>query len=150
MTTQDWILRVGDGENLINSSRHKIWGIQTKTGCNKHFINNVKEDDRLWFVQSGTGGRIIAVASYVRHQKRQVGELCNVSMTNEELGWTGDDWTSDTEVHYKNLYGVKECELLTGIIGSASIRKYNDKCKLNLPMEYNNITRYCKALIDRL
>lgn len=150
MTEQDWILRVGNGENLINSFKYRIWGIQTKTGSNKHFIKNVKAGDRLWFVQSGTGGKILAVASYVTHNNRQVGELCNVSMTNEELGWTGEDWTSDTEVHYTNLYGLKECDLLTGILGSATIRKYNDKCNVNLPREYNNITRYCKVSFDQL
>ena len=50
--TTDWLLRVGDGENFINSSRYRIWGIQSTSPANKHFIRNVKIGDRLWFVKS--------------------------------------------------------------------------------------------------
>ena len=40
--TTDWLLRVGDGENLKNSSKFKIWGISSKISTNKHFLKNVK------------------------------------------------------------------------------------------------------------
>ena len=141
----DWVLRVGDGENFIRSSKYKIWGIQTITSPHgKHFIKNVKLGDRLWFVKSKSNGLIIAVASYLSHNKREFGPLINISMTNEELGWTGSDWTSDVEVNYTDLYGLSNCELLTYIKGASTIRKYDDKCKVNLALEYSYIVKYSK------
>jgi predicted secreted protein len=142
--TTDWILRVGNGENLKNSSKYRIWGIQSDTTTNKHFIKNVKPGDRLWFVKSKSQGRIMAVATYRSHNQRELGPLINTTMTNEELGWTGEgpDWTSDVEIHYTNLYNVYGCELLSHIKGAATIRKYDAKCKVDLAVEYSYITRY--------
>jgi predicted secreted protein len=145
--TTDWLLRVGDGENLKNSSKYRIWGIQTTSNDNKYFVKNVKPGDRLWFVKSKSQGRLIAVATYRSHNTRELGPLINISKTNEELGWTGEgpDWTSDTEIHYSDLYGLEACELLTHIKCSKPIRKYNEKCRVNLAVEYSHIVRYSKV-----
>jgi hypothetical protein len=147
--TTDWILRCGDGKNLISSSKYKIWGIDSKTSCNKHFIKHVKSGDRLWFVKGKSQGQILAVATYRSHNKRDIGPLLNISMTNEELGWTGNgvDWTSDTEIYYTELYNVSDCSLLTHINSALSIRKYNEKCKVELPVEYIYIVRYRKVAL---
>ena len=148
--TTDWILRVGDGENFINSSRYRIWGIQSTSPANKHFIRNVNIGDRLWFVKSKSNGKIIAVATYQSLNKRDLGPLVNFTMTNQELGWSGEgpDWTSDIEVHYSDMYGLSDCELLTHIKGASTIRKYDDKCRVNLPIEYNNIVRYSRMTFE--
>jgi hypothetical protein len=141
----DWIFRVGDGNNFITSSKYKIWGINSSTANGKHFVKNVKNDDRLWFVKSGSGGKIIAVSSYESHNKRELGPLVNITMTDEELGWMGESWSKcDTEIHYSNLYNLNDCDLLTNIKGASVIRKYNDKCLLNLPLEYEYINKYSK------
>jgi len=139
----DWILRCGDGENLKNSSKYRIWGISSKISTNKHFLKNVKPGDRLWFVKSKTQGKLVAVATYCSYNFREFGPLIDISLTNEEFGWSGSDWSSaDVEVHYTNLYGLNECELFTHIKGAATIRKYDEKCSVNLPVEYNYIVRY--------
>lgn len=54
--TTDWLLRVGDGENFKNSSKHRIWGISSSSLSNKHFLENVKSGDRLWFVKNKCQG----------------------------------------------------------------------------------------------
>ena len=138
--TTDWILRVGDGFNFIRSSEYKIWGIQSSTSCNKGFLKNVKPGDRLWFVLRKSRGSLLGVAIYASHNTRFVGPLIS-TLTNEELGWTGcgPDWTSDTEIHYKNLIWLNTYDLFTDIIGPATIRKYNEKCKVNLPVVYEGI-----------
>jgi predicted secreted protein len=148
--TTDWLLRVSDGENLKNSSSYRIWGIKSTTNDNKYFIKNVKPGDRLWFVKNKSCGKIIAVATYRSHNKREFGPLINLSMTNEELGWNGEgpDWTSDTEIHYTDLYGLNDCELLTHIEGPKTIRKYNDKCRVNLALEYSYIVRYSRTTFE--
>ena len=147
----DWVLRVGDGENFISSSKYGIWGIQTLTSPHgKNFIKNVKPGDRLWFVKSKSQGKLLAVATYKSHNKRELGPLINISLTNEELGWTGSgpDWTSDVEVHYTDLYGLNNCELLTHIKGPSTIRKYDEKCKVNLAVEYSYIVRYSNVIFE--
>jgi hypothetical protein len=68
-------------------------------------------------------------------------------MTSEELGWNeGPD--SDIEIHYMNLYRLKECELLTYIKGPSSIRKKDEKCKVDLVLEYRYILKYSKITVE--
>jgi len=149
--TTDWLLRVGDGENFKNSSKYRIWGIQSTTPDNKYFIKNVKPGDRLWFVKSKSHGKLTAVATYRSHNTRELGPILNISMTNEELGWRGEGtvWTSDTEIHYTDLYGLENCDLLTHIKGAKTIRKYNEeKCRVQLAIEYSYIVRYSKITFE--
>lgn len=149
--TTDWILRIGDGENFIRSSKYRIWGIQTNTSTHgKFFIKNVKPGDRLWFVKSKSQGKIIAVATYRSHNVRELGPLINISMSNEDLGWIGEgpDWTSNIEIHYTDLYNVTDCQLLTHIKSPTTIRKYDEKCSVELPVEYSYITRYSKVTFE--
>jgi hypothetical protein len=148
--TTDWLFRVGDGCNFKNSSRYKIWGIQSSTSDGKYFLKHVKPGDRLWFVLSKSNGRLLAVATYSSHKLRELGPLISLSMTNEELNWTGcgRDWTSDTEIHYTELYGLENCDLLTQIKSPKTIRKYNEKCMVNLAMEYSYIVRYSKVTFE--
>ena len=130
---------------LKSSSRYRIWGIQSTTPTNKHFLKNVKPGDRLWFVKGKSQGKLIAVATYCSCNIRD-----DTSLTNEELGWVGSgtEWISDVEVHYTNLYGLNDCELFTHIKGAASIRKYNEKCRINLALEYSRILRYSKITFE--
>ena len=148
--TTDWLLRVGDGENLKCSSKYRIWGIQSTSPDGKYFVKNVKPGDRLWFVTSKSHGKLIAVATYRSHNTREFGPLIDISLTNEELGWTGSgpDWTSNVEVHYTDLYGLNDCELLTHIKGAATIRKYDEKCRVNLAVEYSYIVRYSRVTFE--
>jgi hypothetical protein len=148
--TTDWLLRVGDGENLKRSSKYRIWGISSKNSFGKYFINNVKPGDRLWFVTSKSHGKVIAVATYRSHNTRDIGPLIDISLSNEELGWTGSgtDWSANVEVHYTDLYGLNDCELLTHIKGAATIRKYDEKCRVNLAVEYSYIVRYGRVTFE--
>lgn len=143
----DWLLRSGDCENFTNSSRHRIWGINSNRN-NIFFLKNVKLGDRLWFVQSGSQGKLIAVATYRSHNSREIGPLIDISLTNEELGWTGSG-TYDVEVHYTDLYWLTNCNnLLTHIKGPVTIRIYNEKCRVNLPQEYAHIVNYSKVTFE--
>ena len=149
--TTDWILRAADGENLKRSSKYKIWGIVSTISVGKNFIKNVKPGDRLWFVKSKSQGKLIAVATYRSHNKRELGPLIETSLSDEELGWTTpSEWGSgwDIEVHYTDLYGLNDCELLTHIKGAATIRKYDEKCRVNLAVEYSYIVRYSRVAFE--
>jgi len=148
--TADWLLRVGDGENFAASSKHRIWGIQSNNSFGKYFLKNVKKGDRLWFVTCKTNGKILAVATYESYNSREFGPLIDLTLSNEDLGWinNGPKWSSDTEIHYYNLYGLNDCELLTHIKGPSTIRKYDDKCRVDLNVEYSNIVRYSKMTFE--
>jgi hypothetical protein len=140
----DWLLYIGDGKNFNASSSKSIWGITSNHSFTKGFLSTAKTGDRLWFVKSKTNGKIIAVATFTSTNKRILGPLIQLTLTNEELGWdkTDDNW--DTEVHYKDLYNLTQCNLKSEIKGAAGIRRYNNKCKVDLPTEYPYIVRYSK------
>jgi hypothetical protein len=136
----DWILRAGDGENFLNSSDYRIWGIKSTSNCGKHFVKNVKQGDRLWFVKNKSQGKIIAVGTYKSHNERVLGPLVNTTMTDEELGWSKTG--CDIEVHYTHLYLLSNCNLLTYLKAQTEIVKYKrEKYEIDLPTEYENILR---------
>jgi len=150
MICTDWLLRVGDGNNFKSSSKYRIWGVQSTTPTSKYFLKNVKPGDRLWFVKSKSQGLLLGVAIYRSQNKRCFGPLIDTCLTEDELGWThdGPDWESDTEIHYTDLYGLEACELLTHIKSPSTIRKYDEKCRVNLPVEYSYIVRYSKIAFE--
>ena len=77
--------------------------------------------------------------------KRVIGPIIDLTLTNKELGWDKTEGEWDTEVHYKDLYNLTDLHLLSEIKGPVGIRPYNEKCKVNLVAEYQNIVRYSKV-----
>jgi len=144
--TTDWLLYVNDGINFKNSSLSNTWGIKSSTPLGKCIKKNAKVGDRLWFVKSGANGLLVAVATFVEFKNRELGPLIDVTRTNQELGWVNGAGDWDTEVHYTDLYNITDCKFYTELIGAASIRRYNENCKINLPLEYPNIVRYSKVM----
>lgn len=141
---QHWILRIGNGKNFTTSSKFKTWGIKTTTDPTaKYFIKTIKKGDILWFVKQKNQGLVLAVATYEKHVERELG-LVNLTKTDEELGWQFYE-NCNIEIHYSNLRNLSNLELLTCIKSQITIRKYNEKCKLNLPEEYANIIKYSKV-----
>lgn len=150
--TAHYILRIGTGIHFNASSSKSIWGINSlnknKKTVNKDikwFKSNVKEGDLLWFVTGGSNGQIVAVATFTGIKERILGPLIELTYTNSELGWTETEGNWDTEVHYKDLYNLTQCNLFSEIKSPRSIRWYNEKCKVNLVAEYPNIVRYSKV-----
>ena len=142
MAPTHWLLRIGDGDHFTSSSSQNIWGIVSTLTCGMHFLRTVKEGDLLWFIQGKTHGKALAVATYVKSKVRETGPLVAFTATNEELGWTKQAGTWDTEIHYKDLYNLSTCSLLTEIKSPGVIRTYSEKCKVDLPAEYPHIVRY--------
>ncbi len=145
---EHWLVRVGDGIHFINSSKYFIWGINSidKSNTSK-FIEEVKEDDILWFVTSKSQGKAIAVATFNKIKKREIGPLVNITLTDDELGWNMTDGSWDHEIHYKNLYNLSNIDILTKIKSPRTYRKYSDnidKINFNLIQEYENIIKYSK------
>lgn len=140
----NFIFYIGDGIHFNASSSKSIWGINSKHPPAKFFISTAKDGDLLWFVKSKTNGQIVAVATFTCTRERILGPLIELTLTNAELGWdkTYGEW--DTEVHYKNLYNLTPYNLISEIKGAATIRRYNEKCKINLITEYQYIVRYLK------
>ena len=139
-------MRVADGEHLCNSSNDNVWAVNSSIPCNKNFIKEAVYGDRLWFVTSKTGGKIVAVATFVKTVARELGPLISLTPTNEERGWTSQHGNWDTDVFYEKLYIVSHANLLTQIKSPGNVRKYNEKCKVNLPIEYQYIEKYLKPV----
>ena len=129
-----WLLRIGNGNNFKNSSRFNIWGVKQTTNS-KSFEKLVKKGDVLWFIVSRNNGQAIAFAEYINHNER--------TKTDQELGWESEpnshNWT--IEINYENLTNVEDKNLYTCIVGqNVNIRKYNDKCKINLPQLFAQLS----------
>ena len=148
----NWIIRVGDGDNFMKSSKINVWGIPDNSNASVCFINNVKKGDVLWFITSNSGGKIIAVATYdemlcvIPTPNRFMNSSKNASMDNLSI----EDFTYKQDapnmlMRYKDLYVLSEIEhpeLLTCMksIRMMSIYKYrgieDNHCKVDLDMEY--------------
>ena len=141
-----YIMRIGDGLNFNASSSKSIWGINSSKGCpGKGFKSKVKEGDRIWFVTRASEGQIVAVATFTHTRERNLGPLIALTLTDEELGWTKTEGKINTEVHYKDLYNLTRCKLLSKS-KIRSVELYSPKnCEVNLPEEYKNIVRYSKV-----
>ena len=134
----DWILTIENDVSFNNSTKYCIWGLDSTNKMNTDFMCDVKSGDRLWFLKNDSGYKLIAVANYVSHNSRELGALVNMTMTNEELGWS-IDCVYDKEVHYNNLYMLTDCML--------SINNYNSvraSDSFRLRFEYSYIVKYRK------
>jgi hypothetical protein len=151
--SNNYLLRVGNGNNFMNSVPLSIWACKSKY---KTFLSNVKEGDKLWFIrnkQKGSphNGKVIAVADFVCKNKRETGPLVSITPDNEELGWDQVGDTCDIEIHYTNLYLLNECNLYTGQNGQSAVVEYEhikEKCLVNLCVEYEYIVKYCNVVKD--
>ena len=148
----NWIIRVGDGDNFMKSSKINVWGIPDNSNASICFINNVKKGDVLWLITSNSGGKIIAVATYeemlcvIPTPNRFMNSSKNALMDNLSI----EDFTYKQDapnmlMRYKDLYVLSEIEhpeLLTCMksIRMMSIYKYrgieDNHCKVDLDMEY--------------
>jgi len=147
--SEHWIIRIGNGNHFINSSKFNIWGINSKDKCNTNkFINEVKKNDILWFVTSKSSGKAIAVAKFEELKDREIGPLISFSQTNEELGWTEHDGDWDIEIHFTDLFNIDVLNILTKIRSPRTYRRYSDnvdKIPVKLIEEYENIKKYTKV-----
>ena len=96
----NWILRVGDRENLIKTS--KLLGINSPISANINFFKNVKLGDQIWFIQKKN---ILARTIYISHDERAFGPIIYVSQAQELRNIT--EWISDKQDDCNEL-----CELL--------------------------------------
>ena len=147
--SNDYIIRVGDGINFINSARLSVWAVKSKY---KTFLNKVKKGDKLWFVRNKLkteqhSGKIIAVADFVSKNERILGPLISTTLSNDELGWDEKSTQFDIEIHYNNLYNLTECDIFTGLKGRTTICEYNnvkESILINLIVEYLYLSKYSK------
>ena len=137
-----WLIHTGDNKNFENSIPFKRWGYDSVH--KKTFGATVKNGDIMWFVRKR---KIMFMATFVSKNKREVGPLFALTATNEELGWTsgGSDW--DMEIHYKDLYDLRNAGIDAGITGQCPLRAYDPaKCTTDLHSEYTTIVKYSKCV----
>jgi predicted secreted protein len=147
MEPTHWLLRVSDGLHFRKSQSFMRWGINSKHAWAQKFIRTIKPGDKIWFIQKASKGKAIGVATFSKNTNRELGPLINFTSTNEELGWTQEEGEWDTEVHYTDLYDLKDCDLFTDIKSPLVGRVFNpEKCGVNLPELYPNIVRFSKAI----
>ncbi len=102
-----WIIRVKDGQNLLNST-YPIWGVKSAV---KGHVKKLQKGDFLWFLTNkNCGGKFIAVAQYTEYFIRNAETLIQQkTFTNEDMNWTGDeDWC--IQLHYINMQKLEQTE----------------------------------------
>ena len=151
-----WMVRVGDGKNF-KGSKKKIWGMKRGyNNCILTIIKKIKEGDVLAFHSNKEGGsKLLGFAHYIKHHDQQDEPLVSINcLSNEELGWIGDEsWT--IQIHYENLYNTSKQNILIKYQCAAIISNYDkiifnqdDKIIKNMKKSWfcsgvNNLDEYC-------
>ena len=147
------MIRVGDGDNFKNSTRHCTWGFK-KSGGQLGKVKKIKAGDLLCFSTSNKhagGGYIIGIGVFVESYDRDDEPLIKINTkTNDELGWSGtENWA--IQIKYKNLVNTSGREFMKTIYrSSGSICNYDKLIaaeKHTLPDEeirvlYKNFLKY--------
>jgi hypothetical protein len=130
---KQWIIRIGDGENFINSKRN-IYGIKD-IWINKS-VKNIEPGDVLWFLKKDV---IVGMAEFT-----QLFCMCDEpliqlnTVSNSELGWTGST-DYEYQIHYKNLYLTERQNIKLSITKLGSVINYESDL---LKKHYDNFLYY--------
>lgn len=144
MTTQYWLIRVGDGKNLKNSN-YPFWGVKK---CFKGNVKKMNPGDILLFITSKQGnesGKVIAMGEYTEYYDRHEEPLLQIhTKTNVEQNWSGNgDWA--IQIHYKDLYITERQNIKVCIAHSGAILNYEtfkSKISDDLIEHYKNFKYY--------
>jgi hypothetical protein len=150
--TKHWILRVGDGKNFINSSEFSTWFIKSRYTT---FCKTAKRGDILWFIVNKRKtdtktGKVIAVATFISHNKRECGPLLDITGSNADYNIDNRGNQYDVEIHYTQVYNLQKCKLYTEQRGQNVLTNYDsikEKIPVNLVIEYKYIKKYSKITL---
>ena len=136
---KDILIRIGPDEGVFIHLSKKSYWIPCDTTRHINFIKTMKVGDRLWFVTGGSGGKIITVATYCSMNRREPGKIEDIM------------YNSTIELHYTDLYDLRNDNLLSGIQGQRSMRFYNhddlkNTCAVNLPLKYKYLIQHNKII----
>jgi hypothetical protein len=135
-----WILHIGNGQHFANSFPQKIWGINSEVGGGGVFLREGRAGDILWFVKSGAGRRIYAVATVVK--------ITQQGPSAAELGWDYEAGVWDTFVYYDDFRNLSACEIITTFKGQSSVTKYRGNSEPSLPDLWADIVKFGKITMD--
>ena len=75
----NWIVRIGDTGPFFNTNTN-VWGFNSR---NKYFLDNARENDKLFFVGRNTRCKICAFAVFKSINRRSV----NITPSNIDYNW---------------------------------------------------------------
>ena len=120
-----WVIYTRNG-NFQRSFHTGVWGFKSRNNNWKSFVKTAKEGDDLCFVESGSGGKVVGFATFLRCGERELGPIFNVTPTDEDQGWTRyDEEGWDWQLHY-DAEVVPATDVNIGISGQAPVRKMED------------------------
>jgi len=137
------------GSVLRNLAEHRkpLWGVKSTTkggSILKKFsdlVNDIKHDIVyvMFLSPKEYSNKVVGVALIEKIEKRELGDLINISMTNEELGWDNGDW--DYEITFSEYIDVSELD--DDLLG---IRVLNEKNLPNKQISQGSIPNYSEHL----
>ena len=148
---QHWIIRISDGVNFWKSDRYSVWGINDRI---KKTLEKANKGDILWFlINKSRGGHFVAVAEFdkvcMRSTQTNTSQCITCNFTNADFGWTGDSWSADALLYYKNRINIEFMNIIPEIRGNCSCRRSDtkktketlDRLRINLDDIYKEVMR---------
>lgn len=135
---EHFIIRIGTISTFANSTKHQLFGFKTR--YMPVVIGRLKRGDIMWFVRSSRGSPIYAVAKFEHYIEP------DDAPTQTELGWPDNVYnTFHNMARYSNFielekHFTEKRDLKTHIWGQVVFRPANDKCAIDLPALWREIT----------
>ena len=104
----NWIIRIGDSKHFFNSNEN-VWGFNSR---NKYFIENVRQNDKLFFVARNTKCRICAFAVFKSLRFRNDNTPSNIDYNwilhgpDDNGRWRNSKW--DLEMIYTDYCDLRD------------------------------------------
>ena len=103
----NWIIRIGDSKHFFNSNEN-VWGFNSR---NKYFLENVRQNDKLFFVARNTKCRICAFAVFKSLRFRNDNTPSNIDYNwilhgpDDNGRWRNSKW--DLEMIYTDYCDLR-------------------------------------------
>ena len=104
----NWIIRIGDSKHFFGSNEN-VWGFNSR---NKYFIENVRQNDKLFFVARNTKCTICAFAIFKSLRFRNDNTPSNIDYNwifhdpNDNGRWKNSKW--DIEMIYTDFFDLRD------------------------------------------
>ena len=144
-----YIIRVGDGENLIKGE-YPMYGLKKRW---KPHINKIKKNDILWFLKNKkNGGCFMGIAKFTGYTDRDLDLRHEKTFSNEEHNWKGDEeWV--IQIRFEDYRDITKTDIKAVIRCALTVMSYDTfKGKENFPNlvnEYNNFQKYQSTKIEK-
>ena len=113
------LIRVSDGSNF-DKLVYPFWGFKPNKN-NLGYVKKIPINSTIWFITNqSSGSKLIGFARYIGYSDN----INNYLWDERDQGWMGNDW--DLQIHFRNLYILRDLSISWTINGTASVLTYRN------------------------